>query len=268
MALADVYGNVGPAVQMEMELLFGGDPSQVPFEYQRSSLIEVDLAGGLIPGGRHMGLNLTHVPVRSYYHPNDPEQYLVRQTLALDTFMGALPGAPHELVGLPATTGCLHCWDTLNEWQACNWLAAQSLAPPPLQGEVLADRAGRWAWFDVEPGVSGEFTSFAYELDPSLNRLTTTGASNVDSVALELGPATLSAIAPIQWLTSAADGRTLEVSLPGFSQRPNAVVRNGAIVPEDCSTLFSGASWCYEPATQTLRLHEPDASATLWTVVP
>ena len=149
-ALGDVYAHADPTVEAEMDLLFGGPPAQFPFEYQRSSLIELDAAGLLLQGGRHMGRNLVDMPIRNYYGIGDPNLYLVNQTIEFDRYMQTLPGSQSELFGVQVNPNCPHCWETIDESMVCNWLEMQTLNASSSNGAFLLDRSARWGPLDVE----------------------------------------------------------------------------------------------------------------------
>ncbi|MGK0480276.1 MAG: hypothetical protein ACJAQ3_000239 [Planctomycetota bacterium] len=103
------YANVPSGVQALMEQAFGGTPAAVPYGYQRSSVIELDAAGALIPGGQHMGINLESVPVQSWYNTHDLQVYLRGQTVEFDRYLDQLPSSQSDLV---TVTTMLSGWAT------------------------------------------------------------------------------------------------------------------------------------------------------------
>lgn len=281
-SVSDVWTNNPPTavcnpgatnpVRSKMHLTFGGLPPS--FEYQRSSLIDLDPAGQLLPGGRHMAVNLAGVPVQSHHHAQDSLTYLVDQTIAFHGFLSTVTGASSSLLvgtasACPSSTCGIpneHCWDTVDLAGACGWLASQRLDAAPLQGELLADRDGRWGSIEVELETAGQFGAlrYAFTTQPSgaatvelldrenLQRL------EVDGVAYGLD---LSAGITVR--TSSVDGLPTTLVLDGITTAPFSVLRNGVPVTAPCAGA-AGPGWCYDAVAQEVRLIEPSASLEVW----
>ncbi|MEM9380387.1 MAG: hypothetical protein AAGB93_10610 [Planctomycetota bacterium] len=265
-SLGNVYANQ-PNQQMALEAIFGGTPTSVPFAYQRSSVLEVDPAGALVSGGRHMARNLEHVPIRTVYGVTDTLTHLIDQSLALDAYMQLLPQASHELFASAVPGSCnsqQHCWATLDETATCDFLAQHSLVSNPPSGGYLIDRDDvRWGRFRFDMTVDGEFASMKYDSSVSNNQLQIDQTRNIDTVGVDVLDFGLDPTAPLQVWAGAADGTGDVVVLEGFASQPVQVTRNGsAPIPESCN--FPGTvSWCY--ANGVLTLHEVSGGG-LWSI--
>ena len=264
-----------PAIRAPLEVTFGGPPPG--FEYARSSAVELSLAdGSLVQGGRHMATNLAGVAVRSYYFNGDPKAYLRDQSDRLDEFMSATPGLSHELI-VETTSPCPnspnpnHCWDLLDEPTVLDWLATQSLGPPPLQGRILADRAERWNGFDLEQHAPGAFSSLDYDLvsnSTSPSQVSLMNRENTSVIGLDLAEFGLDATVGVQLQTFARDGLPVTISIQGLVGPPAVVRRNNLQVPSDCGPPSTAPRWCFDAASGTLELHEPTGSFSRWSVTP
>lgn len=274
-ALAHVYAEE-PLAQGQLELLMGGTPAQAPYDYQRSSTLELDATGALVPGGRHMAVNLGFVPVRTYYALNDALAYLVAESLALDGFLQAVPGSAHQLVPVTAPASCLnvapplpvgHCWESMPTAAVFDWFSQQSLVEVPPAGSVLADRGGRWSGIDLVQDGPRAFSSFDYMVDPASGRLELRSLANVRSLTVDLARAGFAASAPVRCLVDAVDGTGHMVSFRGLMGRPSSVTRNGLGAVESCvSAPFP--SWCYDQSTGVLTVVEPSATLGDWVITP
>lgn len=269
-ALSHVYDSE-PLIRQQMELLFGGTPAASPFEYQRSSSIELDSAGVLIPQGRHMGINLRSVPTQTWYGTNDGLVYLRTQSIALDGFFQALPGATHDLVAVPAAPECFsgglggHCWKTLDPIAAYDWLALQQLERDPPFGTVLADRDGLWGLYDLVQDTPDAFSSFGFDVDAGQQTLTLSDLENVGSLALDLGEHGLLAASEFTIKVNSIDGTAHRLEIDGLTAQPIAVSRNGIGTLADCSGS-SFPTWCFEPSTGVLQINEPLGASSIWTI--
>lgn len=281
-AVANHTGTVGvsnvwdvePVVRPDLELLFGGTPTQEPFEYQRSSTVELDQSGALIPGGRHMATNLSFVDTRTYYATNDSLTYLVTQSQSLTAFMQSLPFAMYQEVPVVAPPDCLnlppslpdgHCWESVDTVALYDWFQTKSLVANPPFGSCLADRSGEWHGFDLVQERSGEFSSFDFVVDPAQDLIEITSLENVRSVTFDLSTKGLSPANKFEVEVSSADGTGHIVSILGLSARPTQVTRGGLGALERCaSSPFP--TWCYDDATGVLTLFEPTGTPGDWEI--
>ncbi|MEC8511038.1 MAG: hypothetical protein VX015_02755 [Planctomycetota bacterium] len=266
--------DVEPVVRPELELLFGGTPAEERFEYQRSSTVDLDPNGALIPQGRHMATNLAFVDTRTYYASNDTLTYLSTQSQSLTAFMQSLPFALYEEIIVVAPSECLnlppgfpdgHCWESVDTADLYDWFESKSLVEMPPFGRCLADRSGRWYGFDVFQEQPGAFSSFDFVADRVRDLIEVTSMENVRGLNVDLSALDLRSANPLEVQLSSADGTGHLVSLMGVDDRPTLVTRNGLVALERCST-GSSPSWCYDDSTEVLTLIEPFGAAANWKV--
>jgi len=265
-----------PAIRGPLETTFGGVPPS--FEYQRSGTVDMSLTdGSLIPGGRHMAVNLGGVAVRTHYFVNDPKFYLRDQSDRLSEFMAGNPNLSHELIVDLGPPPCVasglsgHCWDLLDEGDVCDWLELQSLGALPSEGSVLADRSCHWNGFDVDLRTDGQFGSFDYHTLSAAGspaQIDVYARENVESVGVDIADFQLGAASVIELRTYALDGAPLQLVLTGLNGPPASVRRNNLQLPGGCAAGTSTADWCYDPADGTLRMVEPTGSFSRWSVTP
>jgi pimeloyl-ACP methyl ester carboxylesterase len=271
-ALSNVYANLDPSSALidVMELIFGGDPAEAPFEWLRSSLIEVDSQAALLLDGQHMAINLAHVPTQTWYNASDSLGYLVEQSIELDGYLQSLPGANHESVRVASSSACgssQHCWGSLDQALACDWLEQQTLDSAPQFGSILADRSGRWEYFDLAQVLEGEFSRLAFEVDVVSNALWLSAPSNMASVTGSMSRLTLDSAQPLKLTLDDFGGTSTGFVIDNVATAPASVIREGAVLADDCSGgAATASSWCYDPAAQTLTLLEADPGAVTWRV--
>ncbi|MDG1050783.1 MAG: alpha/beta hydrolase-fold protein, partial [Planctomycetota bacterium] len=268
-SLQNVYSNADTSVQQLMVRIFNGSPSFSPFEYSRASVINLDAAGTLVPGGNHMASNLAGVAVRTYYGIGDSQQYLIDQGQSLHALMGSL-GLQHELVALPAN--CTpqqqgHCWSTIDETEVCDWLSSKSYQSPGPVGRILADRDGRWGEISVEPALSNEFAVVEYSVSGPQNSVRLQGTSNVDVIELDLADLGIDPLSSWSIRSGTLDGTADEFSVAGLPGLPLAVRRNGVTLGEECQGA-PGPSWCFDASSGTLRISETSGVSAFWSVTP
>lgn len=270
-ALADVWNELDPSGRSILEALFGGTPAQSPFAYRRSSIIEIDpFTGGVDPLGRHMAFNLESVPMQTWYGVGDPLGYLVDQSIELDGFMAGLPGANHTLLAVNSTAcPAGHCWGTLDEAAACDFLSLHTLEIDPDAGTVLADRAGRWGIFEVDQDASPGFSSFEFTFDQVANEIRLDDVTNVSRIGFDVASGGLDRTQLLDVRTAGATSSGRSIVLQGLVSGPSLVQRNGTTVGSSCSPHAATASWCYSASTGSLSLWEPAGSAPAhWVVAP
>ena len=116
LGLADVYDNVlGTAAEDHLEEIFGGRPSARPFEYLRSSVIELDGTGTAIMGGLHTVHNVAHLPIRVHFATQDPNQYLVEQARQFEAVLSNISAPIYQVFEDQLVT--THTWQLLNAAQ-------------------------------------------------------------------------------------------------------------------------------------------------------
>lgn len=235
------------------EAVFGGSPAQVPFAYQRSSVIDLDPINGLLLPGVDLARNLTHVPIYGIYASMDPLVHLVEQNAALDQHMQSL-GAPYAQTVVDRDT---HTWINMNETEACDFLAPHTLTLPT-QASTLADHDGRYFHFEVVQEAPDAFTPFDWSVDTGGNRLDLAGTENLAELVVRTLDTGLDPSAPLEVAIGTADGSGDVVILQGYAQAPLQVLRDG----------LGGASWSWDGGTSSLRLEELDGAGHVWTVLP
>ena len=269
LALANVYENA-PVIQMDiLEGIFGGPPAGPVFEWQRSSLLEMDAAGALLPQGRHMAVNLGSVPVQSWFNTSDIFDYLQNQSITIDSFISALPGGSHELIMVPGgVPDCVeqHCWASLDIPAACQWLSTQSLNASPSSGTVLVDRDSRWARFDVAQRQSGAFTGFEFSVDTSANLVRIEETENALQVSVRVQKLGLTLSQPLFLSTGNFEAAGNEVVLRGFSSAPVSVSRNGAPLGATCGGAANVNGWCYDAQAGSVTIRESSQLNATWRI--
>lgn len=268
-ALADVYANAPASIADVMRDIFGGPPNGPVFQWQRSSLIEVDAVGALLPQGRHMALNLEHVPVQTWFNSSDSFGYLQVQAQTFATFMQGLPSGSHQLVTVPGgVPNCIdqHCWDTLDIAAACQWLATQSLESNPLAGTVLADRDARWGRFDVKQRQSGAFTEFQFSVNVPANLVSVTDTENVQEVSVRVQKLGLDPAQPLFVSTTRMESQGNGIVLRGFAAAPTTVTRNGVIFGPTCGGPLDSTGWCFDAQAGSITIRESSNLSATWRV--
>jgi hypothetical protein len=266
---------VEPVVRPDLELIFGGPPSQEPFEYQRSSILDLDAAGNPIPGGRHMATNLAFVDTRTYYATNDSLDYLQTQSQALRSYMQSLPFAAYEERVVLAPGSCFnqaglpdgHCWESMDTVELYDWFETKSLLETPPFGSCLADRDGRWHGFEIFQEQEGRFSSFDFVVDPANDVLEITEINNIRGLNFDITGRGFDPAASLQVSLTSSDGSSHLVSIHGLTSRPTIVTRNGLGAIESC-VIGIFPSWCYDASTGVLTLIEPAGQPGDWEFMP
>jgi hypothetical protein len=236
-----------------LEFWFGGPPAQVPFAYQRSSVIDFN-ANGPVIAGKDLARNLTHVPVLNVHATLDPLSHLVNQTKKLHAHLLAI-GGQSELLSVP---GNQHLWSTLDETLGLDWLETHRLELPTA-ASTLADRDGRWFAFEIEQDAAGAFTPFTWASDPATNALFLADTQNLRRIGVRTRELGLDSQRWLRVETGTADALADEIRVFGYAGPPGEVRRDGLVT----------AAWSFEPGTGSLLLLETDGTNPhLWEVLP
>jgi poly(3-hydroxybutyrate) depolymerase len=270
-ALSDEYMNllVGSLVTGYMETIFGGTPGTARFEWQRSSMLELDAMAQIIPGGLHMAQNLRTVPVQTWFNVDDELAHLVQQSERLDQYLQGVPGAQHSVVAVPgglANCDKQHCWDTLDQTAACDWLEQQSLNSFPDEGAILADRDGRWEYFDLTQELAGKFSRLTYGVDSDGNSLTLALPENLARIRASWGALGFDPVDPLKLTVEGFGVTPCPIEITGLPTTPSAVYHNSVLLAEDCSAGAAGPSWCFDASTGTIVLLEDQPAQSSWNV--
>jgi len=252
-ALEDTWKNEVSAIHDIMKIWFGGPPGQFPFEYQRSSVLS--FKPGTMVGHRlkSLGSNLVDVPMKLVNADQDPLTYLVAQTKAFRDFLVPL-GAT---VVYEEVNSTVHDWATLDAKAACDFLSAFTLTTP-LAADSLADRDGRWHWFDLSQDVTGAFTPVSWSIETASNKLELSNTANLKRIGIDLDEAPLSAALPLTVEMESADFLADIVDLTGYVNPPSAVLRDGL------PTL----AWTWDAGAQRVTLLETDPQEHVWQITP
>ena len=252
--IADSYAVSGASGGTIFDILFGGSPTQVPFQYRRVSPIELDANHFWVPGGDHMATNLSYLSTDIWYANGDPIAHLVQQNQQLFDWMNGNGGGP---VSLNPIAGSQHTWDLLNETSVCNWFAGKSLQLP-LAGNLLMDRPARYLFFDLQQAAGNSFSRLTYNANPGANQLSMTGMENVlrmDIDTLGLGLSTASG-QTLQLTVASVDTGGDLLRIMDVPSAPTSVLRNGV----------TATGWTYQSANNRLDLFEPNAGQQTWTI--
>ncbi|MFT5287222.1 MAG: hypothetical protein ACI8TQ_003403 [Planctomycetota bacterium] len=254
-----------PADQPIMETWFGGTPDQNPFEYARSSVLEIldhtppSMGGGPGPGpgggftppaileivakDSLLG-NLSHVPIYLVRAKLDPMTFINDQLDAQGRYM-SLYGYPHIYKKIGGTTQ--HVWSTLNEKLTLNWLSQFSLELP-ISARTMADRDDTYFYFDIEQSQTGAFTRFDWRIDSVTNTLLLDKTQNLERLSFDLDSTGFSADGPLRIRMTIADGTEDTVRVFGYDVEPLEVLRDGHAVD----------TWSFDEQTKALLIHEYD----------
>ena len=183
-----------------LNALFGAPPVDEDFAYRQVSLIELvtctpfyspgvtpsawgtyGVGSWCVDGETDFCQNLFWTPMVLFYNPDDDSvagtvnipQLDILHDHMVDTLGGTLcelwntgPGTPCPPPGCDECDPC-HDWDTLDETQACDYLAAKSLSEPvAVTTTTTADRDARWYDMDVTQTAAEAFTRWTWHLDP------------------------------------------------------------------------------------------------------
>lgn len=246
------------ANQVIMETWFGGTPHDVPFEYARSSVINLygQTDGGTIGPGpgtspptdqfidRPNSLidNISYAPLYLFRVQLDPLKHMSVQLDALGRHL-ALTGA--NFVYKVKTVGLQHSWSTLNEKVTLDWLS-QFRLELPTAAKTLVDRDGTYFYFDIEQSAAGGFTRFDWKVDSEDNALAFDRTENLERLKFDIGSTGLSTTLPLKLHLTIADGSSDEILISGYESEPLSVIRDGLV----------SEGWRFNPLTKVLTILE------------
>jgi hypothetical protein len=238
-----------------LDFWYDGPPTLHLFTYQRHSVVDID-AFGVVSPDTSLITNLLHVPLHTWYALNDPQTYLIAQSLAIwQEFLDE--GGTSVLTQVPGTS---HTWHTLDDVATLDWLQQYTLTLPTA-GRTRADADGRWFYFDVIQDASGSFTTFDWSVDAQTSTLSVNNTQNLLRISVDLARAGLD---PANDLTlnvgsadASGDGTGDEVRFLGVPAAPSLVLRDGTPT----------ANWIHDPATATLTITELDGQAHQWWIL-
>jgi poly(3-hydroxybutyrate) depolymerase len=251
-SLRDTYLS-DPAARPFLELLFGGSPSTKLFEYQRSSVADLDPMTQAVVPGADLSRNLAHVAMQTWHASNDPLTYLVNQNETLHSHLKGLGGDPELVV----TPGSGHNWGTMDEAAACDFLAGEQLAIPA-KGAALVDQDGPYLHMEVWQDAAGAFTPFRWQVRPDLNRFSIGMTENLKRVRVNTFANELDPTATLQVVLGTSDGLPDELTFTGYDQSPTEVTRDGSVA----------AIWIWSSTEKTVRIVEQDGGYHFWRIVP
>jgi pimeloyl-ACP methyl ester carboxylesterase len=256
-SLRDTYqagGNTTSTI-MGSPLMFGGPPAGAPFRYLRSSAIDLK-PGNIVDPETDIVRNLMHVPVFHFSASNDPLQYLVTQSYQMHLRLQYW-GGTSDWTTVPSSS---HSWTTLPT-TILDDLESLSLEEPRegLAIPVLADRDGRWHFFELRQARDKRLSPFTFEWSTGLNTLWLSDVENVASLAVELTSAGLSASGTLQVHVQTRTLGPVDVALRGYTAPPSSVMRD----------LVPTTAWTFDSGTRTVTLREDfGVFGTTWAVTP
>jgi len=248
-----VYSNSTAQGQAFLDSLYGIPFAVNPFDYIRTSVIQLDSMHQWVPGGDHMAINLGHVPSMIFYNVQDFGLQLDQNQEMWDwaTVSGATNFELHTVPG-PAN---LHRWSTLDEVTACTWFDSKSLQIP-LKGNLLMDRDARFLQFDLEQTTLGQFSRLAFDgqAPQAIHLLDTLHATVLEFSPSDFGKTT--GVGDTLTITLSAQDTADTIILHGVPNAPVNVVRDS----------IAELNWLYSPQDSTLKLTETDPAAHVWEV--
>jgi pimeloyl-ACP methyl ester carboxylesterase len=256
-SIAHTYNNVQDPSTFENPLLFGGSPTDDPFLYSRSSVVDVAAGTLVVDPATDLARNLAHVPVLNQHADFDPLVYLIEQTQTVHAWLAQLPGATSFLLTPPFSE---HAWTTIDEPTALNFLRTKTLQTPVFgQHRLLADREGSWLHFYVYQDAPGAFTPLRWDWDPVFGRLVLDQTANCARVVVNTQTLNLDTSLEVEVVMQSADGTGDVTTLTGYAAPPQEVLRDGQPT----------TSWSWDPAAETLTLTESGpAAGAVWRVRP
>ena len=251
-ALGHVWANSANVSLFHHPEMFGGPPSTYPFAYHRVSSIDLDPATSQVNAANDMARNLKHVATRTWHATQDPLTYLIVQSTSLMQWLNQ-GGHPTKYVRV---RGLQHTWSTLNETAVLNDLEQQVLTIPTVgTRKLLADRDGRYLFFDIVQEAAGDFTPFRYNLDPAQNRVVIDQGQNLLRITMRTVLAGLDPSVPL----TVVIGSNEQVVLTDYPVSPTNVLRSGRAT----------SNWVHDPLSQTLTLFETNAAGyPSWRIEP
>jgi poly(3-hydroxybutyrate) depolymerase len=247
-SLANTYANESAQIQGVLEGWYGGSPSAEPFNYQRCSTIDLDPTTNTVGVGTDMSRNLAALAVLDWMANSDPESYLLNQTLAFESHIQA-QNASNVFTSV---AGSVHSWSTLDDTQACDYLAQFSLQLPA-SGSTLADQDGTYYRFQVQQDAAGAFTPFSWSVDTVQNRLSVWQTANLQRLTVDSAGLGLVFVGKLHLNLETSDGTGDDILFTSVPSAPISVTRDG--MP---------ASGTYDPQMHTFLVHETSGGGHQW----
>lgn len=249
--------NVNPGGRSLYDYIFGGSPADVPFRYQRCSTVNIEPSTLELMADTSMVRNLSHVAVRSHFASDDPLDHLVFQNTDWEQHLETFGG---ELMVTNPTYG-VHTWESLDETEVCDWFATKTLQMPH-SAKTMADRPGKWFYFDVVQGASGIMTPFTWNVMTEMNRLYLYWTKNLTEIGFDTLAAGLDPTQEMTLIVQTDDATGDDIVLHGFTSPPSDVQFD----------FESATTWTHDPAAGTLRLagtgYQGSSAFHQWTIVP
>lgn len=256
-SMRDVYWSSNDKSLLESPQMFGAKPEARPFRYQIASTIDLDTFTDTVDRETDMVRNLVHAPLYHFAALNEPNPFLINQTIK-NHEQALLHGGDSILV---TSDDSVHKWYTLDETTILDWLEPKTFQVPGdgTSTRVLADRTGDWFDIHVRQAAIGVFTPFRWTKVGALNRMYVDLVENADLVSLDPDKHGLDKNATLDLVFNNLDGLAVELVLEGYSQAPIDVWRSGQ----------STGSWTYDAATGTVTLFESNAiNYPIWKIFP
>lgn len=237
--LINLYFVASAEVMLQLEQLYGGTPSQVPFNYKQCSGFYME--NGTFVLDESMGRNLSNnLPVYLTYAEDEPQVYLHAQN---DIFVRLLKDPaveanlyekywPKGTVPVPHSWGCLN----LDIDNALDFIEQYSLQTLETDGlALLVDRDAQFYWLDVAQTSAGAFSKILCAVSQTDNELSVFEALNAAALSVNTGWTGLKAEDElwILWQSTASNHQSLVIQ--PLNIEPTYIVDGGGILYSDYS---------------------------------
>lgn len=241
-----------------MAYVLGGTPAEALFTYQRSSVIHLQPSNETLLENDSMARNLKYAATRTHVASGDPLAHLATQSARFHDHLETFGGE----VDLSSPRQQIHSWDTLDETEVCDFLAAHTLQMP-MVAKTMADQDGKYFHFDIAQQEPGDFTLFSWNSLIDLNRLYIYWTTNLARIQADMTTLQLDTTQVVELVVQTNDGGGDEIVLTGYPTPPQRVDFN----------FVENVNWVHDPATATLTLpgDAPPPNSTAfhqWTITP
>ncbi|MCZ6597121.1 MAG: hypothetical protein O7B99_05765 [Planctomycetota bacterium] len=222
------YVESAPSVQgiFESAAVFGGSPTQVPFNYDR-----INPARFLAPIYDTFDEAFTNVngildtPWYLFLNMSDQSK-LVGWTIDLKNYMEA-KGAADLTTVFTFTGGDDHHLSTMSFKNALDWAATKELGPLPTSAEILADRPAKYLYTELLAAPAQTLSRYDVSVDAPSNDFSITDTHAVDELGFDLALMGLDPAFLLTFTSGSGDGTADTYVLQGYPTAPSSVLANG-----------------------------------------
>lgn len=237
--LIHLYFNANSEVKLQLEQLYGGSPSQVPFNYKQCSGLYME--NGTFVLDESMGRNLSNnLPVYVTYAEDEPQASLLAQNIIFVRMLKdpAVQANLYEKYWPKGTVPVPHSWGCLNLDidNALDFIEQYSLQTLDTDGlALLADRDAQFYWLDVAQTSAGAFSKILCAVSETDNELSVSEALNAAALSVNTGWTGLKAEDElwIFWQSTASNHQSLVIQPLNIG--PTYIVDGGGILYSDYS---------------------------------